>query len=306
VQFEASISAMTEVVEWFGGSELAPVELDALWQMAKANPGQPVFYPGDRLRHTVYKVAEGYLSKGRELGQGFWGKSCAASFYRERVDPFPNKRVLKFSSPSSVIGQFVSRVVKMHERMQEEARLLRAVYGIGEVVQVEQENFIVMPYLAEVTLDRFLKLSDLWRQIPLIKWISRCKKIAKKVQAVHETGYLHGDIKPQNIGLFLNSKEVNLLDFGSAHPQGTLALPGDKEYLAPEFPIPQYHTPKLDIYALGKTFLNVLQTIQGAYSSPQEMHTIKLCQDLALKMSSLQLNERPDLPEVRKLLKALQ
>ncbi|QGJ69124.1 Hypothetical protein PBC10988_7900 [Planctomycetales bacterium 10988] len=81
--------------------------------------------------------------------------------------------------------------------------------------------------------------------------------------AIHEQGWLHGDIKPSN--LIVNETHATLIDLGSAQPLGCPprsrgeGFSGTIHYLAPErldFNLPCDH--RSDYYSLGATMYEVL------------------------------------------------
>ncbi len=88
-------------------------------------------------------------------------------------------------------------------------------------------------------------------------------KIASALQAAHEQGIVHGDVKPQNI-LLDDRSEPFIGDFGLAHEDGEdkpsgIHYRGTPGYLAPEqvgaSPAPG---PRSDVYSLGATLYHCL------------------------------------------------
>jgi serine/threonine protein kinase len=80
-------------------------------------------------------------------------------------------------------------------------------------------------------------------------------KIAKAMEVVHQKGIIHHDIKPANLLLDADNN-IKIGDFGIANQGG-----GTVAYLAPEYFLGNYSKidgRKLDIYALGVTFLEML------------------------------------------------
>ena len=100
---------------------------------------------------------------------------------------------------------------------------------------------------------------------------SRVKKLVETTcQALghlHEKGWVHKDVKPENI-LFNKSSEMRLVDFGlSARAASGLskifstkkaAIQGTMSYIAPETVRKQPITAQTDIYSLGVVFFEVL------------------------------------------------
>jgi serine/threonine-protein kinase len=101
-------------------------------------------------------------------------------------------------------------------------------------------------------------------------WITR--QIAEALAAMHAAGFLHGDVKPDNIRLGPTG-EVVLTDLGFAHRPGENAsflrdgyLLGTPSYLAPEqcdeWPVEEFAT---DLFSLGVTCFEMLT---GTYPYP--------------------------------------
>src|SRR5262249_42869883 len=88
---------------------------------------------------------------------------------------------------------------------------------------------------------------------------------ALALATLHRKGFLHGDVKPENIRLLGNGKAV-LLDLGFAHRIGENRalleegyILGTVNYLAPELcgPAP-IDDPKADVFSLGVTLFEML------------------------------------------------
>ena len=85
-------------------------------------------------------------------------------------------------------------------------------------------------------------------------------EVAEGLNAAHEAGLLHGDIKPENI-LFDDKMHAKLVDFGLAAMNGAKSngeVWGTPYYLAPEKVTDRKSNLKCDIYSLGATLYHVL------------------------------------------------
>ncbi len=89
---------------------------------------------------------------------------------------------------------------------------------------------LIVEYLARGTLADRLRRGPL----PPAQAVSVAEVLADALGALHETGYLHGDVKPSNVGLTSNGSP-KLLDFGLARAaNGDAARGGTLRYLSPE------------------------------------------------------------------------
>ena len=69
--------------------------------------------------------------------------------------------------------------------------------------------------------------------MPEGKAVRTAAALADALAALHDAGYLHGDVKPSNIG-FTAGGSPKLLDFGLARGAGSAAAGGTLRYASPE------------------------------------------------------------------------
>src|SRR5581483_4413975 len=112
---------------------------------------------------------------------------------------------------------------------------------------------------------------DFCLEVATALWITR--QMAEALAALHQKGFIHGDVKPDNIRIVDDGSAV-LLDLGFAHRPGENAafidrgyVLGTVNYLAPEMcgPKPQ-DDPRSDIFSLG---LTLYEMISGQLPYPQ-------------------------------------
>ncbi|RYX95051.1 MAG: hypothetical protein EOO28_13305 [Comamonadaceae bacterium] len=142
------------------------------------------------------------------------------------------------------------------ERFLDEARALASFRhpNIVRVLRYFRENgtaYIVMEYESGDPLKRWLARQTSFDQKALLKVVH---PLLDGLESVHNTGFLHRDIKPDNIYMRADGSPV-LLDFGAAR-----RVNGDSDLtnvVSPGFaPFEQYHSrgnqgPWTDIYSLG-------------------------------------------------------
>jgi serine/threonine-protein kinase len=128
-----------------------------------------------------------------------------------------------------------------------------AIRGIERVIKTRErlvslkEVFLVMEYVDGVAVERnppktFEQALDIFKQT------------AAGLAAMHAAGYVHADMKPQNI-VVTDSGLVKVIDLGQSCPIGTVKerIQGTPDYIAPEQVHRRAITPKTDIFNLGAT-----------------------------------------------------
>jgi len=136
--------------------------------------------------------------------------------------------------------------------------------GIDE----ESNVFYVMEYLEgaplhqQVPQHQGLSFGESW---PLIQ------KIAHALEAIHQSGVLHLDLKPANI--LMISGEPKIIDFGIMTPQESGLFRGTPGYVAPEVILGNQPTIQSDIYSFG-ALLAFIWTGQNLYHGNSPENTL--------------------------------
>jgi len=81
-----------------------------------------------------------------------------------------------------------------------------------------------------------------------------CQQIAIGLTEMHKAGYVHADIKPNNV-MIAHTGEVKIIDFGQSCPMGTVKerIQGTPDYIAPEQVHRRRLTARTDVFNLGAT-----------------------------------------------------
>lgn len=136
---------------------------------------------------------------------------------------------------------------KVSERLDHPAlrKVVRCIKGRA-IINVK-ELFLVMEYVDGISIERrppetILQAVDIFRQV------------ARGLAHMHSRGYVHADMKPNNVVL-CEDGSVKVIDLGQSCPVGTVKerIQGTPDYIAPE----QVHlrpiTERTDVYNLGAT-----------------------------------------------------
>lgn len=127
---------------------------------------------------------------------------------------------------------------------------------------IDAPHYIVMPWLEGATLRTRIDRGSQFA-LPVVLWVTR--QVAQALDALHRAGWMHADVKPDNI--FLSAEgHATLIDLGFARrvPEEAKAAAdryvlGTMEYMAPEM-ITSALRPDIrsDIYSLGVTAFQLL------------------------------------------------
>jgi serine/threonine-protein kinase len=161
--------------------------------------------------------------------------------------------------------------------------------------------FMVLEYIESRTLrDLILGRDALLTQNVL----SLMRQMAAALFYIHDSGFLHLDIKPENI-IVQNDGHVVLIDFDLAIPtkrwfKRIHALPGTPFYMAPETLTRRIVDEKSDIYSFGVTCYEML-----TYHKPFEGDRIETVRSAQVNPTIAPTRLRQHNPEVPATLEAL-
>jgi serine/threonine-protein kinase len=93
----------------------------------------------------------------------------------------------------------------------------------------------------------------------MLQFCELAKQVAAGLGAMHSKGYVHADIKPNNI-LVTDTASVKIIDFGQSCETGTVKerIQGTPDYIAPEQVRREPITPATDVFNFGATMYFVL------------------------------------------------
>lgn len=156
------------------------------------------------------------------------------------------------------------------ERFKQELRLARRIthrnivrtYDLGEVGGI---YYITMEYVEGRTLADLISTSE---RLPVAVTLTVGKQLCRALEAAHDEGVIHRDVKPQNVLVAPNGL-VKVMDFGIARlaerrtPVGkgltTVGVTvGTPQYMAPEQLMAEEIDRRADIYAAGAVLFECL------------------------------------------------
>jgi len=164
-------------------------------------------------------------------------------------------------------GDVMQRSQEEVESFKREIRLARKIthrnvlrtYDYGEADGV---YFISMEFVRGYTLSEMLDESDNHMLAPRLG-VGVSRQLCRGLDAAHEQGIIHRDIKPQNV--LIDAKgEIKLMDFGIARmaeapdemSQGLIV--GTPHYMSPEQVQGKPLDPRSDVYAMGVLMYEML------------------------------------------------
>jgi serine/threonine-protein kinase len=145
-------------------------------------------------------------------------------------------------------------------RFQHEARAMAVLHhpGVADVYDYGQTSdggdaYIVMARVRGEPLNQLIATRG---RLTPVETMSIVAQAARALEAAHQAGIVHRDVKPSNL-IVQPDGTVVLVDFGVARSAQSAALTGAKEvvgtalYIAPEQVSKQTTGPPADVYALG-------------------------------------------------------
>jgi serine/threonine protein kinase len=213
------------------------------------------FNCGHVLQAPQVTLKRGSVVAGRYEVLAPLGKGGMGMVYKARDHKLEETLAVKVLRPE------IARDKEMERRFKSEIRLARRVRhrnvcAIHEYGEDGSLRYIAMEYIEGVDLRRVLTDQG---ALPLEQAFEYCIRTADGLQAIHEAGIIHRDLKTAN--LMVDARGVlRLMDFGIAKQsgaEGTLGstatglVVGTPEYMSPEQARGEKVDFRSDIYALG-------------------------------------------------------
>lgn len=187
------------------------------------------------------------------------GDGGMASVYRGRDLRLNRVVAIKILHPHHASDlNFLQRF--SHEAMAAANLRHPSIVDIYDVGQEDRQHFIVMEFVDGSDLKSLILR---YKQLPVQQVLQIAASIAEGLDAAHQLGMVHRDVKPQNI-MVAHDGTAKITDFGIAKSGLSTAQTetgvtfGTADYISPEQARGQPATAQSDIYALGVTIYEAL------------------------------------------------
>jgi serine/threonine protein kinase len=186
------------------------------------------------------------------------GKGGMATVFLATQKSFERKVALKMIANSAFGSQ------QLAERFSYEAKVVASfshphIVPVYDVGSVGQYHYLSMDYLQGGDLSTWIKAGLEHREVEQI-----ITQMAQALHYAHRKGYVHRDIKPDNI-LFREDNSAVLTDFGIAKPLNDNSNDSEKgmvvgtpAYMSPEQSQGKTIDARSDLYSLGVMFYQML------------------------------------------------
>ncbi|HKR64840.1 MAG TPA: serine/threonine-protein kinase, partial [Thermoanaerobaculia bacterium] len=208
-------------------------------------------------------LSQGHLFAGRYRIEQVLGRGGMGVVYKATDSQLDETVAIK-----TLPGDVMTRSPEDLERFKREIRLARRIthrnvlrtYDYGEA---EGVYFISMEFVRGYTLSELSEEAPN-RQMPSRATVGIARQICRGLQAAHEQGIIHRDIKPQNV--LIDAKgEVKLMDFGIARlaeaPEAMTQaglIVGTPHYMSPEQVQGKQLDARSDVYSMGVLMYELL------------------------------------------------
>ena len=188
-------------------------------------------------------VYEDYEVMSR-LGIGA-GSVIYAVKHRKNGDLFALKRVVRYNTKDKRLIEQADNEYRMSQRINHP--YIRNIYEIKKIKRRLQtrEVTLIMEYCPGISLQQSPSRS-------LLDLLLIFRMVADGINAMHNVGLLHCDIKPKNI-IIAENGSIRIIDLGQSCLVGTVKprIQGTPDYIAPEQVKRKALTRQTDVFNLG-------------------------------------------------------
>ncbi len=185
------------------------------------------------------------------------GSGGMSDVYRARCHKL--NRLVAIKVLKEEFSQDASFVEKFKMEAQAAARLSHPnIVNVYDVVDEGDLHYIVMELVEGITLKSYIAKKGM---LGTREAIGIALQMAQGIEAAHESGIVHRDIKPQNIIISMDGK-VKVTDFGIARAASSQTMSatavGSVHYISPEQARGGYCDTRSDIYSFGVTLYEMM------------------------------------------------
>jgi len=194
--------------------------------------------------HKVGDLVEGYRVL-KEIGQGAASvvylvqdpktKQIRAMKHVEKTDPKGQRFLDQAESEYKIASELDHPSIRKIDRMIKKGGLLST-----------RELYLVMEYVDGISEEKVPPR-------PLEQIVDIVHQVSRGMAHMHERGYVHADMKPNNI--MFDAGTAKIIDLGQSCKSGTVKerIQGTPDYIAPEQVHRRAITPRTDVFNLGAT-----------------------------------------------------
>jgi eukaryotic-like serine/threonine-protein kinase len=268
------------------GTPVAPRYSDSPTQL---DPMSSPTMPGEYIQQGQADLAPGHLLAQRYEVLSLLGEGGMGAVYKARDIELGRVVALKVIRPElarnrAILDRFKQELILA---TQVTHRNVVRIYDLGEADGIK---FITMEYVEGENLALLLHQQT---KLPPKDAVAIIEQVCRALEAAHNVGVIHRDLKPQNI-MCEKGGRILVMDFGLAKTlEGermtqTGAMVGTMEYMSPEQALAHNLDQRSDIFSLGLIFYELLTGQTPFRADSPVASLIKRTQERVVPVSELE------------------